>query len=548
MHGKQKLTILLLLTVVMLSFYFINCGSGENGTMGPPQADDIERAKEKTTQANEALGNAVRAVRDLGIEDINEIDQIDDITGFKTAHDLYAEALTLDPNNLDASLGVAVTEIIILNDNDELQRMRDEWIDYGESNPGISDVEVSLFKISTPMGSGDLSLHEKTISSSLLNNSKIALLNPPLASEMQRVVRETVIPAIDMATERMKKIVESSNAETYIFTITSQMQGGTPSDPEDSIELDLTDFKALYASLLGSRAGLRIFLAYDLDVANYDSTTLIKALEQNSDFFTLKDANEIRKAKDDLIEAANLALEAIQFLRAEVDNQDDDFITVDPGNEDDLDEIEERINQTLTSLNSQVTLTENFDDNDATPDASLTISLKAFFDNPPARPKELLPSYTIERDEEYPGEVVDQFVWTAQSIDAWVFQNPTFNGLLPGMTDSQLKEIFGLTYVPGDIDLTIGSGTIPQYSWNDSPIYFLEVRRLSDFQTVWEIHGENFENTIFSPVTHGTVPPNAVQTNATELVLTPGQLYRIYIAREGRGIIGYNSETRDFMP
>ncbi len=154
----------------------------------------------------------------------------------------------------------------------------------------------------------------------------------------------------------------------------------------------------------------------------------------------------------------------------------------------------------------------------------------------------------IERDTEDGDDERDQFVWTAQTFDAWAFPDPTFNGLLPGMTDPKLKEIFGLTFLPGDIDLMIGSGTTPEYTWNDSPIEQLIVQRLSDFQTVWEINGNNFENTIFSPVTHGTIPANTIETIALERILTPGQPYRIYIYRGGNHIAGFESEVRDFIP
>ncbi|MCH6560376.1 hypothetical protein IH799_08500 [candidate division KSB1 bacterium] len=86
------------------------------------------------------------------------------------------------------------------------------------------------------------------------------------------------------------------------------------------------------------------------------------------------------------------------------------------------------------------------------------------------------------------------------------------------------------------------------YSWNDSPVYHLQVQNLSTFQTVWEIHGINFDNTIFSPVTHGTPPANSMQTILTEPTLTPGQSYRIWIEREGNGPFSdHEYEVRDFM-
>ena len=283
-------------------------------------------------------------------------------------------------------------------------------------------------------------------------------------------------------------------------------------------------------------------------MTSYDSSGFVEALKQDSDFFTLTDASEVGRARADLTKAANLVLEAITFLRSETDDQDDDLITVDPGEEDELNEIETTATDFLAALNGEVTLTKDFDFNENTPDVALTISLRNFFETPPTNPKQLLPSYMIRND---PDEG-DEFVWTAQSVDAWVLPDPTFNGLLPTMTDTLFKEIFGLTYVPGDIDLTIGfpnnSSPNHNYSWNDSPVYHLQVQNLSTFQMVWEIHGTNFDNTIFSPVTHGTLPANAIQTNLTEATLTPGQSYRIWIEREGNGPFSdHEYEVRDFI-
>ncbi|MFQ5676552.1 MAG: hypothetical protein ACE5G1_11690 [bacterium] len=540
MKRNDLLRGLLLIAVLSLFLSHISCEIiGDDVGVTNPTQTDIEGAKQKVTEANQALGEAVRNARQL---DINDIEDLDNVTGFKAARDLYAEALILDPNNLDASLGYAVTQIILIKDDDEIIRLRDEWTDYID-NADITGPGVALFKTSPVISQQDLSLNGKTLASTLYYSATFFLQTPPLASEMQDAVRNIILPSFDIAVDRMNAIVESDSAENYTFIVSSQMQGGTPTQPEEPVELDLTDFKAFYASLLSSRAIFRIFLAYDLDVTSYDSSGFVEALRQDSDFFTLTDASEVNRAKADLLKASELVLEGITFLRSETDNQDDDFITVDPGEEEDaLDEIETTVMDFRDALNGEVTITEDFDDDDATPDASLTISLKDFFATPPANPKQLLPSYMIESD---PLEG-DEFVWTAQSIDAWVFPDPTFSGLLPAMTDTLLKETFGMTFVPGDIDLSISADLVPQYSWNDSPIYHLRVERLSDFQTVWELHGNNFDNTIFSPVTHASIPVNAIQVVAP-VPLISQQMYRIYIAREGGGpFVGYEHEVRDF--
>ncbi len=545
METKQQLKNFLLFAAAVLCLNILSCDIiGDSTGVTEPSETDVDAAKVKVQEANDALGDAVRNARLL---DIDDIEDLDDVTGFKLARDLYAEAFLLDPNNLDANLGYAVTQIVLIKDDGEIRRLRDEWIDFVE-NSDVTGPEISLFKISPLIDAGDLSLNEHKFTSTLYQSSRLILQDPPLASEMQAAIRDIMLPSFEIAIDRMNTITESDSAEEYIFMVTSEMQGSEVDVQEDPVELDLTDFKAFYASLLSARAVFRIFLAYDLDVTSYDSSGFVEALQQNSDFFTLTDASEVSRARADLTKAANLVLEGITFLRNETDNQDDDFITVDPGEEDELNEIETTVTDFLSSLNGEVTLTEDFDDDESTPDVSLTISLRNFFETPPTNPKQLLPSYMIQND---PDEG-DEFVWTAQSLDAWVLPDPTFNGLLPTMTDTLFKEIFGLTYVPGDIDLTIGfpnnSSPNHNYSWNDSPVYRLDIQNLSTFQIVWEIHGTNFDNTIFSPVTHGTKPENSIQTNLTEPTLTPGQSYRIWIEREGNGPFSdHEYEVRDFI-
>ena len=35
--------------------------------------------------------------------------------------------------------------------------------------------------------------------------------------------------------------------------------------------------------------------------------------------------------------------------------------------------------------------------------------------------------------------------WSAETFEEWILPDPTFGGILPGMTDSEFKRIFGIT-------------------------------------------------------------------------------------------------------
>jgi len=158
METKQRLKNFLLFTAAILSLNIMSCDIiGDSTGVTEPSEVDVEAAKVKVQEANLALGDAVRNARQLDIEGLEDLD---DVTGFKEARDLYAEAFLLDPNNLDANLGYAVTQIVLIKDDGEIRRLRDEWIDFVE-NGDVTGPEVSLFKISPLIDEQDLSLNEQ---------------------------------------------------------------------------------------------------------------------------------------------------------------------------------------------------------------------------------------------------------------------------------------------------------------------------------------------------------------------------------------------------
>jgi hypothetical protein len=84
----------------------------------------------------------------------------------------------------------------------------------------------------------------------------------------------------------------------------------------------------------------------------------------------------------------------------------------------------------------------------------------------------------------------------------------------------------------GDIAVTVGSGTTPTYSWAGVGAFTISVTRTSDEGTVvWQIVSMSASDDILSPVTHGTVPTNAVATFTSETALTAGVEYAVSVAR-----------------
>lgn len=83
----------------------------------------------------------------------------------------------------------------------------------------------------------------------------------------------------------------------------------------------------------------------------------------------------------------------------------------------------------------------------------------------------------------------------------------------------------------GEINVTVGDGLTPLYSWSNGAVLSLSVVRTSaPTVIVWGI-ATSGENGIASPIRHGFVPQNAVATAEAEQVLEDGIEYRVTVAR-----------------
>ena len=96
----------------------------------------------------------------------------------------------------------------------------------------------------------------------------------------------------------------------------------------------------------------------------------------------------------------------------------------------------------------------------------------------------------------------------------------------------------------GNITITVGSGTNPQYSWSGDNVFSVTVVRTSDPGTpIWGIATPGQDN-IESPATHGVIPSVATQLFSTETTLSGGVQYRVTVARINGSDFGFT----DFTP
>lgn len=443
---------LLLLLIAGLIFCF-GCGKGTT------REENIDEAAEKVQQANELLETVLYELIQSELEGLENLSDLD----FSAANALYKEALNLDPNNLDAHFGAGLTEILTITVDQQVNTVFANWQAFfdtasffgaGGGGPFFSPIP------GFPTGKKDLTIPADFLGVTTLGLIQWGLESPPQVSEIQDLIEEKLLPKIDYALARLYRVDDDPN---YQFAITPRMQGD---ENEDPIELDLTEVYALEMGLNLLKSFCHSFTAYSYDFASYDSAGMHAAIEQSSSFLALRSrgADDMAAVKTTFLSAVDNLEDGIQFLQGETDNQDDDLIKVDPDmfTEEDLDSILAYLPEVRGAVTGIQEVIGDFN-GDGLPE-TIELQIGNFFDDPIENFKEMFPPYTggVERDTVghwewwwegghwYQEFVIDYvyfvpvIIWEADSFEEWVFPDPTFNDILPGMTDAEFKSTFGL--------------------------------------------------------------------------------------------------------
>lgn len=432
----MKTNYLLFRMIVILMLVLPACGEEVN-------EGNLEEALQSMERAMDRMINC------------DDIDPTECGAYFSGSNEMFKEVMAGDTSPYrirTANLGAAMTEILQLNEDGEIRNLRNRFTDYFDTASIFNKSSVSKSsKITEKRRQGLLDFRLSPFSASFSDRHneiagrlapimKVALANPPLVSEVQSVINSKVIPAINYAVARMEFVELDPD---FIFKVSPRMQG----DPDaDTLEMDMTEFKALHGALLSMRAAFKVFTAYNMDVPDYSVETLAQQLSPGSDFLTLKTQHSLSTARTDLMTAADTMLGAIRFLRSEADNQNDDIIKIDTNHLDagDLDEIEDRLNDIRQGFIQNTTIYDINDYGD-----SVVVNLSSFFNNPILDVKLKMPDYRVLIKTSDCGK---DLRWKFNST---IFPDPHFNGIFPDInTSNDFKRIFDI-----DID-TVGLETM----------------------------------------------------------------------------------------
>ena len=535
----MKNFLIVFLSVVVLLFF--SCAEEKS----PTESDDPQGAIALVDSANKALETVL-----YDLVNNDSIDNPDDIN-FTVPYSLYNQAYAKDPANLDANFGLALTNILMLTQDQMIKDTFDEWDLYLKNNnpfeAPLAGSKKKRFQVGFPKSIYAFNIPTDDLIRTVIGTQKMALKNTPKLSSIQNIFENVLLPKLNFAITALDLV---DNNSSYIFTITPRMQGD---EFEDPLEVDLTEIYAMEVALNVLRAMVDIAISYNVDFTGYDSLGVYNAFQPGSNFMTVRNSGAyLSQAKSSLLTAVNKLETGIGFLRNETDSQNNDIIKLGPNdvNDADLDSILAHTDDVRSILTTGYTFHEDWDDDYMTPDEDLTINLGNFFDNPIQDFKSLFPQYTctVGRDTidsdywwwwenalinatinvdvsgyykyirtygwdkwgwqynytdttisipefasafnnkinelhqmqnlsyfyvsiymyssyltqgqhqiseylywEYENEIpvtaiyVPVITWNANSFQEWILPNPTVNGILPGMTDTEFKRIFGMT-------------------------------------------------------------------------------------------------------
>jgi hypothetical protein len=366
---------------------------------------------------------------------INGPSDLDKIS-FVRANSLYKGALAGASGSAAANFGAGFTEIMMIYADPNINAMIKRWdsVSLGKSPA------ASFIKFGIPSGTKDMAVPTQALAKNMAKIVQVAVVNPPLIGEMQNLMRDNLLPHINYTLARFA-VVETDTS--FRFKISGKMQGDIQLD---SLMLDNTEVYIMDGVLRGIKAMVEQFLVFRFDLTDYTTAAIVQALQPTNTTFFYRASDGVARSQSVLSDVTSMIGKfkgAINYLKSEAGtNQDYDIIKVGTSGprsvaEKDLDTALVYLDKALTYLTTPQTVTLTDADIDGN-DYTIQVNITNLYNNPPQNPKTAwFPAYTI--DTSASGSIL--WHWTNQTYASFTFPDPTFSGLFPGMTNTDLKRI-----------------------------------------------------------------------------------------------------------
>jgi hypothetical protein len=370
----------------------------------------------------------------MATSSINSPSDLDNIS-FSKANQLYKDAASASPNNEAANFGAGLTEILMIYADPNVNAMVKRWdsVALGKSSA------TSFLKFGIPSGTKDMAVPTQALASNMAKIVQAAVVNPPLIGEMQDLMRDHILPHIDYGLARFAVVESDANFE---FKISGKMQGNLHLD---SLMLDNTEVYIMDGVLRGMKAMVEQFLVYRFDLPAYTTKAVVQALQPNNTTFFYRASDGVARSQSVLSDITSMIgkfQSAITYLKSKTGDQSNDIIKIGPTGPrnvraEDLDTTMVYLNKALTYLSASQSITLNNADIDGN-DYTIQVNIAQLYNNPPQNPKTAwFPPYSV--DTSSTGDIL--WHWQGQDYASFNFPDPTFSGLFPGMTNTNLKRI-----------------------------------------------------------------------------------------------------------
>jgi hypothetical protein len=499
MSKSSKSLVVIIGSILVLLWLGLGCEEDKGTDDGTPSGCTV--AASLVDQANDSLGSMMVTIIDVTLDDPDSSFRPEDID-FTGVYDLYNQAATMCPSNLDAQFGAGFTGLLTYLADPELNDLIDQikyLYDTSVTTPRtpkplnllpIINADGPLSPDAIPLRAGEFHDALPSLVALDLGLAELAADDPTI-SDIQNNLETRLLPKIIAARINLAAII---NVPTFTFTITPAMQGNSGADP---IILDRTDFSVMLAIAYSAEAVLHVFFARDLDFSEYSIAGVEEALNQGSTFLDLKGsgvgAGHIATAKARIASAVGALTDALDYLAAEIGtDQTYDLIPVPSGGASE-------INYYKDALSYYYDYLVNPQDIDVFingKDTIITVDLKQFFDNPMNNPKDFLPDYTLTLD------LIDSFYidfaamhfnreayWDSlQSIYGISIPNdsPTFDHHLPMLNNEDFYRLIAEYSYSGDgrQQFIFGWDDLQNYC-DPTNIWCYESNNMYDYSDYW---------------------------------------------------------------
>jgi hypothetical protein len=248
-------------------------GSDDSG----PSAENVGKSNSSTEKGNEGLVNSVTRMSDFSQFEYGK----EDLTQLRTARADYEEALRLNPGNSQAQLGMALTGILLAAQSDHLSKVINQTLD-------------AKSPFDTRVAEGAPAARAGVV-------RKVAAASDlPEFHVIQQAIADTLLPALDDAINRLNAVYNDPS-----FSMMLTIDG-------ESRELDHAEAGILLAGVHAIKGLLTLWLSRDIDI---DYNGSYDYLESFADLDTIHDFSQLtEKQKADFNKAAEILSPSSPFL------------------------------------------------------------------------------------------------------------------------------------------------------------------------------------------------------------------------------------------